>query len=172
MVPGIEYEVTFGDTVIFFAFITGIHYNLENLLTSFFKAEDKKYALGCMLPYAQFFMMLGASSYSQLFAGYPVYFILLCGFHLTWVTAIFNLCSTASAKFEWFFIEPLIFLVTVFIDANMFVDAETAKVMYLVFFLKTLGKYLGLMRNIVMQITGHMGLRFLQVKDKSAVKQE
>ena len=116
--------------------------------------------------------MMFASSYSQLFAAYPVYFIIICGFHLTWVTAIFNLSSTASSKFDWVFTEPVIYFATVFIDANKFVDAETAKVMYVFFFMKTLGRYAGLMRAIIMQITTHMGLRFLYVKDKAQVKQE
>ena len=171
-VPGIEYDTTIGDTVVFFAFVTGIHYNLENIIRSLMVAEDKKYALGCLVPYAQFFVMMFASSYSQLFTAYPVYFIIMCGFHLTWVTAIFNLCSTASSKFDWFFAEPIIYLATIFIDANKFVDAETAKVMYVFFFMKTLGRYAGLMRAIVMQITKHMGLRFLYVKEKAQVKQE
>lgn len=141
-VPSIEYETTIGDTVIFFAFVTGIHYNCENIIRSFLMAENKKYALGCLVPYAQFFMMMYASSYSQLFAAYPVYFIILCGFHLTWVTAIFNLCSTASSKFDWVFGEPFIYLATVFIDANQFVDASSAKMMYVFFFFKTMGKYM------------------------------
>ena len=34
-VPGTEFEVTLSDTVIFFAFITGLHYNLENIVLSY-----------------------------------------------------------------------------------------------------------------------------------------
>ena len=159
-------EVSFKDIVILFAFLSGTHYNLENLLVSFSKAKDKKYAIGCMLPYAQFFMMMFASSYSQLFTRYPVYFMILNGFFLTWVTAIFNLCSTAGAKFDWIFVEPMIFLSIVFVDHFLFIDEETAKFMYIGFFLKTMGRYVVLMRNIVNQITTHMGLHFLKVKDQ------
>ena len=42
-----------------------------------------------------------------------------------------------------------------------------AKMMYMSFFLKNMARYLGLMNNIVNQITTHMGLRFLFVKDKA-----
>ena len=122
IIPGTEYEVTLGDSVIFFAFVTGIHYNLENILVSLFAAKDKKYAICCLLPYAQFFAMLFASSYSQLFAQYPVYFLILCGLHLTWVTAIFNVSSTSNSRFEWAFSEPLVFLVMVALDANRIIE--------------------------------------------------
>ena len=98
--------------------MTGIHYNLENLVTSYLAAKNKKYALGCMIPYAQFFVMIFASSYSQLFEKYPVYFLILCGLHLTWVTAIFNVSSTSNSKFNWAFGEPFVFLAMVFLDAN------------------------------------------------------
>lgn len=51
-IPGIEYETTLCDIVILFAFATGVHYNAENIYASLVAAEDKAYALGCILPYA------------------------------------------------------------------------------------------------------------------------
>lgn len=51
-VPGIEYETNLGDIVLSFAFVTGIHFNVENVYASFRAADDKMYALGCLLPYA------------------------------------------------------------------------------------------------------------------------
>jgi len=59
-------EVLIADIVIFFAFSTGLHYNLENIIVGFMKAKDKNYALGCILPYAQFFAMMYTSRLSQL----------------------------------------------------------------------------------------------------------
>ena len=96
--------------------MTGVHFNLENLIRGYWAAEDKTYAICCTIPYLQFFLMMFASSFSQLFAQYPVYFLILCGFHLTWVTAIFNLCSTAKSKFDWIFAEPILFFICVGID--------------------------------------------------------
>ena len=64
VVPGIEYETDISDIVILFACLTGVHYNLENIFVSLYHAKDKGYALGCILPYAQFFAMMYFSSYS------------------------------------------------------------------------------------------------------------
>ena len=110
--------------------------------------------------------MMFASSYSQLYAGYPVYFLIVCGFYLTFVTAIYNLCSTASAKYDWLFLEPFVYLFTVYMDHTHQVTSEVAGFLYICFFSWTMIRYLHLMRNIVNQITSYMGLRFLLVKDK------
>jgi len=63
-IPGLDYETTVHALVIFFAFSTGLHYNLENIFVSLVHAKDKAYASGCLVPYAQFFTMMFASSYS------------------------------------------------------------------------------------------------------------
>jgi len=51
-VPGMDFEVEARDIFIGFAFITGIHFNLENIYVGIRRAENKLYALGCLLPYA------------------------------------------------------------------------------------------------------------------------
>lgn len=171
-IPVIEYQSNLGDVVTGFAFLSGVHYNLDNIFNSLIAAEDKAYALGCVLPYAQFFAMFYASSYSQLFPEYPVYFVILCGFCLTWVTAIFNLNSTAGAKFNWLFLEPFIYLGLIYCDYNKTFDKATCAHLYASFFAVILVRYLMLMRNIVKQITEHMGLSFLKVKPTSKTRQE
>ena len=171
-VPGTELEVKLGDIMIMFACLTGLHYNLENIIVSFSQAKEKGYALGCILPYAQFFAMIFASSFSQLYKDYPIYFIVMCGFYLTWVTAIFNLNSTSGAKFNWLFFEPAVYLLIVYLDHTESVGRSTALYCYLGFFAVTMLRYLMLMRNIVHQITTHMNLRFLRVKPTNITKQE
>lgn len=47
-----EYQPTIADIIIFFAAATGIHYNLTNLYYGYKQAENKLYAIGCMIPYA------------------------------------------------------------------------------------------------------------------------
>lgn len=148
-VPFIDYVTNGKDLVVIFAFVTGIHYNCENMIVAFMAAKDKAYAFGCILPYAQFFLMMYLSSFSQLYTEYTVYFIVLCGFYLTWVTAIFNLDSTASAKFNWIFFEPLIFYVIVWFDYTGVLPRSYARTAYINFFMLTLVRYLLLMRNIV-----------------------
>ena len=63
-IPGIEYETNLNDAVTAFAFLTGLHYNAENIYASFKETQETGYAIGCIVPYAQFFGMLYASSYS------------------------------------------------------------------------------------------------------------
>ena len=164
LVPGFGWEILIADLVIFFAFSTGLHYNLENIIVGFIQAKDKKYALGCLIPYVQFFAMMYTSTFSQLHQKYPVYFIILCGFYLTWVTAIFNLNSTSGAKYNWVFLEPTIYFAIVYLDYNKFLDRKAVAYCYLGFFAVTMIRYLMLMHNIVHQITKHMNLHFLKVK--------
>lgn len=163
-IPGIQYETNLGDVVTAFAFLTGLHYNAENIYASFKETQETGYAIGCILPYAQFFGMLYASSYSQLFPEYPAYFLILCGFCLTWITAIFNLNSTAGAKFNWLFFEPFIYFGLVYCDHSQMIDKATCVHLYISFFAVIMVRYIMLMRNIVNQITTHMGLSFLKVK--------
>jgi len=80
------------------------------------------------------------------------------------VTAIFNLNSTAGAKYNWLFLEPLIFFILIYLDCNKFLDRNRAAFCYMGFFAVTMIRYLMLMNNIVNQITKHMNLRFLKVK--------
>ena len=108
-----------------------------------------------------------AASLSQLYSENVAYFLILCGFYLTYVTAIFNLNSTAGAKYNWLFVEPFVFLALVYLDHNRILDATQAKLGYLSFFGVTMVYYLMLMKNIVQQITSHMGLHFLRVKSKA-----
>jgi len=171
-VPGTELEVKFGDIFLGFGSLAGIHYNLENIIVSFIQAKDKGYGLGCMLPYVQFFAMMYASSFSQLHSDYPIYFIVLCGFYLTWLTAIFNLNSTSGARFDWIFFEPAVYLLIVYFDHAKFMDRNTAIYCYVGFFGVTILRYLMLMSNIVRQITTNMNLRFLLVKPTNLKKQE
>jgi len=168
-IPYINYETTRKDIAILFATITGIHYNCENVIVSIIAAKDKGYALGCVLPYALFFAMMYASSLSQLYSDYTAYFIVICGFHLTWVTAIYNLNSTAGAKFNWLFFEPWAFLAIVYLDNTGVLNRSGAIYAYIGFFMLTMVRYLLLMNNIVNQITSFMGLHFLKVKSKTKV---
>ena len=133
-VPGTDsYEVTLGDIVILFSFLTGVHYNIENILVSFCNAKEKGYALGCTIPYIQFFLMMYASSFSTLFKDYPAYFLILNGLYLTWITAIFNLCSTSSSKYNWVFFEPFIYLGMVYCEYSGLAGRDTASYLYLGF---------------------------------------
>ena len=51
-VPFTEYEVTAKHLVLLVSFITGFHYNVENIYKSFAESKDKVYVLCCLVPYA------------------------------------------------------------------------------------------------------------------------
>ena len=51
-VPLIGYETNVKDIIILFACLSGLHFNLENIIVGFLSTKDSEYALGCMLPYA------------------------------------------------------------------------------------------------------------------------
>ena len=170
--PYLEKEVALKDIIILFAFLSGLHYNIENILVSFCKAENKGYALGCVIPYAQFFLMLYCSSYSALWSQYPCYFLITCGSFLLYVNTIFNVCSTSSSKFDWLFIEPLFYLGIVYADVNGLVSREQAIALYIGFCVANLARYVRIMKNLVVHICSHMGLSFLKVKEVNKVRQD
>ena len=164
-VPVLDQVHTSGDIIMFFACLSGLHYNLTNIIQSLLEAEDKCYALGCLLPYAQFIAMMFASSYSRFFSTTPLYFIVLCGFYLTGVTATFNLCSTASMKFNWLFLDPFAYLfIVLYLDAQHVVSDQVLTSLYIAFFVHTAYDYFSFMNQMINSITGHMGIRFLKVK--------
>jgi len=65
--PVLDYQTNYRDVIIFFSCVSGVHYNLENIFRAFMEAKNKGYALGCLLPYLQFILMLVGSSYSRFF---------------------------------------------------------------------------------------------------------
>lgn len=52
---------TMRDVIVWGSFVSGLHYNLENLVHGYLAAKDKIYALKCMAPLAQFVVMLWCS---------------------------------------------------------------------------------------------------------------
>ena len=114
------------DVVVIFSAITGFHYNLENIIIGIWnansKGKSKMYAVCCTIPYIQFFLMIWFSSYSQWWDKYPLMFLLSAGMHLTWVNAIFNLCSTSGMTFDWMFYEPFAFLSIIAAEVHGYID--------------------------------------------------
>lgn len=135
--------------LIFFSLVTGVHFNLENMYHGFVAAENKKYALICCLPYAQFFGMLFISSYSQFFKQYVFWFVVVNGLFLTYVTGIFNLNSTAQMKFNYFFLDPILYASLIYVDAQKLVNRETLSLLYLVYSAQLLLKYLLFMTSVI-----------------------
>lgn len=68
--------------------------------------------------------MLWGSSKSQFFNEYSAYFIILVGLYLTYVTAIFNLNSTADMRFNYLFYEPFLYGAIIYADHTKLLPAN------------------------------------------------
>jgi hypothetical protein len=109
--------VTVGDCIILFTFLTGLHFNLTNLVYGWMGAKDKTYAFTTLLPYMCFFVMLTSASYSRYWKSYTYLFVVMNGLFLTYVTAHLNVMTMAGRKFSPWFYEPVLFCVIVYADA-------------------------------------------------------
>ena len=126
-----------------------------------------------MIPYAQFFVMLFASSYSRFWAASPFWFISLNGLYLTYVTAIFNLNSTGRMRFDYWYMEPLTYLCLVGMDrlSIKYTEMNTLLMcLYIAFAAVTFLKYILFMTSVVNQLCSFLGIRFIRVKDKAPAK--
>lgn len=61
------YPITISDLILLFSFITGSHYNLENIYYGFKGAESKLKGFLVLSPYLLVFLMTYLSIYSQFF---------------------------------------------------------------------------------------------------------
>ena len=86
------------------------------------------------------------------------------GLFLLYANAIFNLSTTASMKYTWFFFEPILFVVLTWVDGALWLTNGQASLLYVAFTMWIAVKYLLFMAAVVDQITTFMGLRFLHVK--------
>lgn len=59
---------------------------------------------------------------------------MLNGLYLTYVTAIFNLNSTASMRFNWLFYEPLLWAAIIYADYTKLLDSQQLIYAYGLFF--------------------------------------
>ena len=93
--------------------------------------------------------MMWGSSKSQFFNDYTAYFIIMCGFYLTYVTAIFNLNSTADMPFNWFFYEPFLYGGIIYADFFRMLPAHILVYLYAFFLAQTLFKYVLFMTSVI-----------------------
>jgi hypothetical protein len=137
------------ELIVVIAFSSGFHYNAENMYYGWQEAKDKAYATKCLLPYLQFFAMMVASSYSRFYQARSMRFIILCGLFLLYANANLNLCTMAKRKYDWFFVEPFVFLALVALDCNSVFSDRDQFLLYFSVFSWILVKYLLFMRAVV-----------------------
>jgi len=158
--------VTVKDLAIAFGCSTGYHYNLLNICVAFSQAKDKLYAFTVLLPYAQFFVMLYFSCYSQFWFQYTFLFLIMHGLYLLYVTGIFNLNSTAGMRFNPYFVEPYVFAAVLYLDVQGALSTEQQALAYVLYVAMIFIKYLLFMRSVVSQLTAYLGINFVTVKSK------
>lgn len=106
----------------YFCFISGLHYNLENIYYGFTGAKDKFKAFMCLTPYLTIYTLAYLSSYSQFFEKGACLFFAGLGFYQTYVSAYLNISSTANLNFPYFYIEPYLFIGILILDFNRLVS--------------------------------------------------
>jgi hypothetical protein len=117
--PILGRPINSGDIVVFFALVSGVHFNLHNIISAFLETDTKGYGLMAMLPYAQFFGMLIVSSYSRFWTQFVFFFVVNAGLFLLYVTGILNVCTMSGKKFNCFYYEPLLWFAVVYADFTM-----------------------------------------------------
>jgi phosphatidylglycerophosphate synthase len=165
------YGITPRDIVVWFSLATGLHYNLENLIYGYLAAKDKVYGVKCMVPYAQFVVMMWCSQYSRFWVEHALRFIVICGLFLLYANGVFNLSTMAGMRFSWFFFEPILFVTLTVVDSAALVSNDQAAMLYSAFTMWIVVKYMLFMAAVVDQITTFMGLSFLRVKPVRKIKQ-
>ena len=163
-IPGLDQKLMIRDLVLIFSVLGGLHYNIENMIMGYLAAKQKVYALACLFPYAQFFVMMYCSSWSRFFEAYTLWFIVMNGVFLLYANGIFNLNTTAGMQFDWFFFEPLILISLLAADNMQVLTDSQAAMLYVAYVSWLTVKYLLFMASIIEQINTFMGLRFLKVK--------
>jgi hypothetical protein len=74
------YEIALSDIVLAFVFLSGAHYNVENIIYGFLEAKDKWKAFCVFTPYLSVYLLSYLSSYSQFWNQAPMLFITGIGF--------------------------------------------------------------------------------------------
>lgn len=113
------------------------------------ESKEKLYAIGCLVPYAEFFVMMYFSSYSRFFSHNVFFYICMNGLFLLYVNGIYNLNSTAGMKFNWFYIEPFIYLGIIYLDYSRLIQDRHAIMFYVAYTAWITVNYLVFMHSLV-----------------------
>jgi hypothetical protein len=76
-------------------------------------------------------MIVTASMYSNYWKDYVILFNFGIGMFLTCVTAHLNLASSAGYKFNPFYLDPIVFWIILYLDANQLVESQYIECAYI-----------------------------------------
>lgn len=143
------YEVSIAHLILYFTFLTGFHYNVENIYYGFMGAKDKSYALKCLVPYIQIYVLVVLTSYSQFFNTAAFLFLAAIGIWQTYVTAFLNLSSIASLTVTNFYYDPIIYSIILACDVWRIFPATILIASYGLLILVICIKYARLMVSVI-----------------------
>lgn len=92
------------------------------------------------------------------------------GLFQTYVTGLLNIASTANIQFPSSYLEPYVFAILLFLDAQRLLAPQIIVSGYTAIVVFVLVKYLLFLYSMVTQLTKFLGIRFLRVKDKVPAK--
>ena len=161
----ISLQFTVGDIIALGTFILSLQYNIGNFYYGLSNAEDKMYAVMCILPFIYCnAMIIGAWMFSQFWEQYAILFIMGVGMLITNVTGNFNLKSSAKMRLFPVYLDPLVFAGVLFCDYNRLIDKEYLMAAYVNLLINRTCQYMLFMKGMITQICEYMDLPFLTVK--------
>ena len=107
-----------------FSFVTGIYYNIDNIVQGFIGAKDKKKAFECLVPYLQVYALIILASYSRFYDRAPLLFYAGLGLFQTYVAGLLNIASTAQISFPYIYWEPLVYAAILIADASGAINSD------------------------------------------------
>ena len=113
-------------------------------------------------------MLIYLGSFSRFYADAPLLFFLGLGLFQTYVAGLLNISSTAQIKFQYLYWEPVAYAGILYLDRSRAVESSATLVaLYGLLAATILVKYGLFLRSVIEQLTRHLGISLLWVKDKT-----
>ena len=149
-----------------FVVTTGVHYNLTNIYNGMLGAKNAKDALTKLFPYIQIYALVFLSVKSQFFETAPLLFFIGLGLFQTYIAGLLNIASTAGIEFSYFHLEPMIYLVLLYLDNQRILQPQQLIGSYALLTFVVFVKYCLFIRSIIVQLTAYLNIPFLKVKQQ------
>lgn len=118
-----------------------------------------------MVPFFQLnLMFVLVAKYSRLWEDYTLWFLFYIGVLITSMTGNLNVKGCASMKYNPIYIDPILFVIILYIDYNQILDIEIVKYLYIWLCVQRLILYFLFLRSVIIQLCDYLDLPFLMTK--------
>lgn len=156
-----------------FSFVSGIYYNIDNLIHGYIGAQDKTRALKCLVPYVQVYLLIWLGTYSRFYEQATLLFFAGLGLFQTYVAGLLNISSTAKIEFQYLYWEPIAYAIILYLDATRVIQSDMVVIgLYAALVTIIFVKYCLFLESMISQLTRYLGIKLLRVKDVSPTKKE